>query len=354
MIRYSKKWCYWVLGTIFFAFFSVGTINFVVDPYGIFRINFSYQVVEPNQHFIKARYIVSNPNKFDSFVFGSSRINAIDVSKLQNGRWYNMTYSEGLPAEHLRHINFFLKHGVKIKNILIGLDDFSYKIDPNTHLDQMLRQPYPPTVGESAWGYYIRYLLRLPDMKVLKTTLRAYKDRKKGKKTYFDFYDFYNTGRGDTKFLDDEIERNPENYRKDPKFDKPTIFRGDRVKKTIEEIKEIVRVCKGHNINLIIFINPHQHKTYLNSFLPQFFIFKRELAKISDYYDFSGLNSITTDNYYYYETSHYRTVVGDMILKKIYNIPFNIKIPHDFGVYVTSKNIEEHLKKQRFEVLQYK
>lgn len=352
MVKKSKKWCKWVLVIISLTVFSVAFLNYLVDTYGIFRINFKNQVVEPNQHFIKARYIASNPKRFDSFVFGSSRVNAIDVSKLTNGKWYNMTYSEGLPAEHLRHLKFFKEKGVEIKNVLIGLDDFSYKIDPKTHLDQMLRQPYPPTIGESALNYYIRYLIRLPDKKVLKSTFQAYRDRKKGIKTYFDHYDFYNTGRGDTKFLDDKIEKDPESYRKDERFKKPSMWRGNRVKETLNEIKEIVDFCKNNKINLVILINPHHHITYLNSNLPQFFYFKKELAKITDYYDFSGLNSITTDNYFFYETSHYRTIVGDMMLKRIYGYP-DVKVPDDFGVKVTKDNIDEHLKRQKEEVKKY-
>ncbi len=351
-MKKNKKWCVIVLSVFFATVLLVMLLNYVVDTYGIFRINFKYQVVEPNQHFIKVRYIASNPDKFDSFVFGSSRVNAIDVSKIRNGKWYNMTYSEGLPSEHLRHIKFFKIKGVKIKNVMIGLDDFSYKIDPNTHLNQMLRQPYPPAIGESAIRYYIRYLIRLPDKKVLKSTLKAYVDRKKGIKTYYDHYDFYKTGRGDTRFLDEKIEKDPEKHRKDERFKKPTIFRGNRVKETLNEIKEIVDFCKLNKISLIIFINPHHYLTYMNSNLDQFFYFKSELAKITDYYDFSGLNSITTDNYFFYETSHYRTIVGDMMLKRIFDYP-DVKVPDDFGVKVTKDNIYEHLKKQKEEVRKY-
>jgi hypothetical protein len=235
---------------------------------------------------------------------------------------------------------------------MIGLDDFSYKVDPKTHFDQMLRQPYPETIGESVLNYYIRYLIRMPDKKVLKTTLQAYRDRKKGIKTYFDHYDFYNTGRGKTDFIDEKIEKDPEQHRKDKKFEKPAVFRGDRVRETLDEIKQIVDFCKANKINLYIFINPHHHITYINSNLNQFFYFKKELAKITDYYDFSGLNTITTDNYYYYETSHYRTIVGDMILNRIFGYP-DIKVPHDFGVKVTKNNIDEHLEKQKKEVKNY-
>jgi hypothetical protein len=67
------------------------------------------------------------------------------------------------------------------------------------------------------------------------------------------------------------------------------------------------------------------------------------------YYDFSGLNSITTNNYYYYETSHFRPVVGDMMLNIMFQTP-EIEVPGDFGFRVSSVNVDTHLKKQCKEI----
>jgi hypothetical protein len=95
------------------------------------------------------------------------------------------------------------------------------------------------------------------------------------------------------------------------------------------------------------------HKfTYLEAQLERFAQFKKELAGITDFWDFSGINSVTTNNYNYYESSHYRPFVGDMLLKVMFGAPA-VKAPADFGRYVTAQNIDAHLHQQCREVKQY-
>ena len=50
----------------------------------------------------------------------------------------------------------------------------------------------------------------------------------------------------------------------------------------------------------------------------QFYIFKERLGDIIEYYDFSYIKNISENNFYWYETSHFRDIVGDKIIDKIY------------------------------------
>ena len=79
---------------------------------------------------------------------------------------------------------------------------------------------------------------------------------------------------------------------------------------------------------------------------------KQKLASIIDFYDFSGLNSVTRNNLNYYEEDHYRYLVGNMIVKRIFGCG-NINVPDDFGVLVTKNNVNEHITKQRWELENY-
>jgi hypothetical protein len=73
-------------------------------------------------------------------------------------------------------------------------------------------------------------------------------------------------------------------------------------------------------------------------------------------WDFSGYNSITTEEVppggdtdtemrWYWEASHYKKEVGDMMLEKIFgsNDPAH-EIPDDFGIRLTVENIDEQLR----------
>ena len=117
---------------------------------------------------------------------------------------------------------------------------------------------------------------------------------------------------------------------------------GDRMVEALEELRETVDLLKTHGVRLIVFINPIHKATYLATGLDKFFLFEKELSGITSFYDFSGLNSITTNNYYYYETSHYRRNVGALMLARIFN-DSSVKVPEEFGVLVTRDNIDQHI-----------
>lgn len=120
----------------------------------------SYRHSEPNQHFIKMRYLLANPTKYDAYAFGSSRVGNIDLAKINNGRqWYNMTYSDGLPAEWIADIKLMLARGVQVKELLIALDDRSYQMLPESHLHDYMRLPYRE---DELLRTYMVYLLKRP------------------------------------------------------------------------------------------------------------------------------------------------------------------------------------------------
>lgn len=211
-----------------------------------------------------------------------------------------------------------LAHGVKIKQLLIGIDEFSFRVDPKEHLQQPMRQPYI----ENKVKFYANYLVRMPDPRIIKSSLLDPPSA----------YDIYVTGRHIHPEVDERIESNIEKHVSDPKFNKPVGYRGNRTNETLKELKAIQDLAKQNNIKLTFFINPLHKTTYLDTNLQEFNEFKQRLALISSYYDFSGINTITSNNYYYYETSHYRPIVGDMMIARLYNT--GVSVPEDFGVMV--------------------
>jgi RNase H-fold protein (predicted Holliday junction resolvase) len=113
-------------------------------------------------------------------------------------------------------------------------------------------------------------------------------------------------------------------------FQKPTLYNGDTLKETLQDIKEIKDICDKEKINCIFFINPIHQKTYEYTNKKLLKEFKLKLSKITDYYDFSIQNKISKDNSYWIETSHYTIEIGNIIINKIYNKKQNIK----FGLHI--------------------
>ena len=129
---------------------------------------------------------------------------------------------------------------------------------------------------------------------------------------------------------------------------KHVIPSGNHLKEAIEDLREIVRLAEAHQVRLVLFINPLHKNVFLESGV-DFDRYKRDLSHLSGFYDFSGLNSDTTDNLNYYETSHYRPKVGDLVIARIFN-QRNINVPGDFGQWVTAENIDLHLETLRQQV----
>jgi hypothetical protein len=339
----SKKWFFRVTGGILLTGSFLVLVNCLIDPYGLFRTDFSKQFQEPNQNFAKTKFILNHKDRYDSFLFGSSRVIYIDNTKIRNGTYYNYWYSEGVPKEHLDNIRLLVENNVGIRNILIGLDDFSYLVTPEAHLTNLLRQPHPLVTGKRPEVFYTEYFVRLTN---LGSSVRKYflhNVLKKGRMIENGIvFDVDQTGRMLCRVCDDLIEKDRERHVQDEKFSRPTHYEGNNLENTLDAIRGIVELAKEQNINLVFFINPIHKTTYLDTNLVQFFTFKRELAAITDFWDFSGLNSITTNNYYYHETSHYRDRVGDMMLERMFGYP-RASAPPDFGILVTEKNIDVHL-----------
>ena len=344
----NKRFIKFVLIGLFLGMAFVSGMNYWIDRYAIFNHNKIYFSEEPNQNFIKMEILLNSEIKNDSFLFGSSRVGKINPKLFQNGKYYNMTYSEGLPHEHLKNIKTLLKHNISIKNIIIALDDFSYQVEPTTHHSQPMRKLHYKSENTFIFNFYKHYLTLLPDPISILNKIKCMRQKDNCQN-----YDFFSTGMPIVpSSIENKIEKNVSEHIANQKFLTPTHYKGNRIEKTIGEIKNIKTICRNNNINLIILINPIHKVTYLDTNFNNFQLFKKQLSEIQNFYDFSGLNSITTNNYYWYETSHYRVKVGDKIYARIFNDKA-IDVPKDFGVLVTKQNIDQHLANLRNQIKAY-
>lgn len=297
--------------------------NLFMDTYGVFWEKYQVPRAEVAQHFVKMRYLFEKHPEYDAFLFGSSRVGNIHVEKINNGmKYYNMTYANGVPKEWLDDIKQLFSVGYIPQQIVVGVDDFSFRMDPRPHAMDFQMLYYQ----EHNLRSYVAYLLRLP-----------------GKHDFADYkniYDIYGTGCVFHPWVDAAIEDDVQGHIHNEKFLRPTHVDGYRMEECLNEVREIKELCDEYGVELIVFINPIHYVTYLDSGVDDFNMFKKQLANITSYYDFSGKNEITTNNYNYYETSHYRPLVGDLIIDRLFH---GASEKVGFGVYVTKDNVDEHI-----------
>ena len=87
-----------------------------------------------------------------------------------------------------------------------------------------------------------------------------------------------------------------------------------RQPQALEEIRQLKELCDANGIELVIFTNPMHVLTYEKAVENGYRDFLSGLAQVTDFYNFSGINDITTNNDNYLETSHYMPQVGDRML----------------------------------------
>ncbi len=328
-----------LVGLLALAMFSpVLYFNFIIDPYGIFRSDFTKQRIEPNSHFIKLRHVLHKPNEYSSFIFGNSRANNIDNTKIPGDKFFNLYYSIGLPKEHLKDMQRMLKAGIKIKNVLICLDFGSYMAGDWGRENDPLRKPYP----DNAWEvlkFYSNYIFQVPDPEFKKTLLETKPN---------DIYEnILVTGRAVNKEKEKYIETHRAEHIASENLKYPSyIGNADLIDEVIANLNEVKKLCKENNIQLKLAVNPILKVTYLGNDLGKHFRFLKRLAEVSEYYDFGGINRVTTNNYFYYESAHFRPIVGDAMINFMYNNKRIDSIP-EFGELVDRNNVGMHLEKLR-------
>lgn len=307
-----------------------------VDPFNVFHYRHIRSTpVEPNKNYIKMKYIIENPKKFSGFIFGSSRVGQINPEKIPGGKIYNMTYSMGVPSEHLANLRTMLANNAHPSIVYIGVDDFSiYEVSEN-HIMQPLRCPYE-YLASNPEHFYSLYMNPQDTLNTLWIMLTNPAHSVK------DIDTFYNKG------WNGAYGRKTKIPLAEIKYTKYTRSYGDEesdrkmMKRTLNDMREIMSLCNMNGIKTVIFTNPLYYEFYMKAMDRNYADFLEGLAEITDFYNFSSLNSITLDRNNYIDVSHYMSEIGDIMINVMCNGKSYPELQRQgFGVKVTRENVKE-------------
>lgn len=281
--------------------------NVLVDPYNVFHAkSIRYNGVEPNKNYIKTKHVIDHKDDYDSYLFGSSRAGFIDVSKLPDGNWYNLSYSEGLPKEQTRTLEALIANGEIPKQVYLSLDNISFLVDPAYHKDQLLRKEYPfagsVTDKLSFFLSYLDSVMTLESLSVIGDYPADTEDLRE--RIYSNGCENLNAER---------IFNSEDNKAYWEKYYSP------RVDEAVEEIREFCNLCEEYDIKLVVFTNPLYVTTYERSVENGYLDFLLKLSEVTDYYNFSSYNRISMDKSYYFETSHFTPEAAEIMMDIIEN-----------------------------------
>lgn len=310
-----------ILFLTFLGFFS----NFYLDSYGVLGKRLEYQTLEPNQNYMKTKYILENPKKFNGFIFGSSRVGNIPTEDIANYEFYNMTCSEGLPQEWEENLKVFIKNKVFPKIIILGIDDFSFKIDSQIHEKELLRKSF------SKVNIFKDYILVNPFTKYNFIKLKNIIYSKKNKEFNQDFREHGRLFKKLRVLKEKEIENNSLAHLEKSIFKEKngySYLKNTQKNKVVESLNNIVRICEINNIKLIFLFNPIHPNSYIdNKAREEYRKIRSEIKnnfKTIKIYDFAE-DEITEENLQWFETSHFNTNVGRMILKRMEELSLKTK-----------------------------
>jgi hypothetical protein len=355
--RERKSDNFWNFNKWFFSgaaivILMVVCFNALIDPYGIYKapILLGINHVKPQRKFndrlVKAIDIIHI--KPLTIFLGSSRtkrgLNPNHPALSSSQPAYNLGLDGANMYEVLRYLQHSIKNQPRLQQVIIGVDFFMF----NEYLgnqpgfdENRLEKTYiiPADLMNS--------LVSLEVLAVDRETILASRQQSP-QAEYVDHKGYV---------PNEEYEKKPTKFRF-KHFLTSYFIVHHKYKfsdKYFADFQKIVNLCRENNIQLIVFISP-AHATQWEAIKATgqwttFEAWKKKLVQLTPVWDFSGYNSITTEEIddvmaNYLDNSHYTVQIGDLVINRILGYQEN-KVPADFGVVVNKDNIESHLAKIR-------
>ncbi|MCS5712326.1 hypothetical protein [Candidatus Berkiella aquae] len=326
---------------------SLGIINYIIDPFSVFHSGILPYDYEINERFNKIKHLDQYHERYNAYIMGSSRSGTTSPSSLEkhipDSHFYNMTVAGCTQYDNELHLRYFIEKQYPIKHIFLQIDIsdiYGFKAPEGNY--NAKHHPHVMHTADSL--FYLSYLTVLPVKRFIEKIKVNYFE---GHQHYLR-YDLTHSGRWYVDYLEEQIHADPLKYIQEQSSFNQKMSRGAKGTKIIENINALKRfkaLADAQRINVIVYIAPHNHNM-MDTFEHQSYLeYLREISKITPFWDFSGYNAITLNDGYYYESSHYRDLLAELLIKRIFN-DHTSAIPHDFGHYITANNIEAHLQNQ--------
>ncbi|OCL86444.1 hypothetical protein AAX26_01577 [Aliarcobacter thereius] len=315
----------------FIIFLTLPLFNYINDQWRVLTSDYEkyYEGIEPNKSFLKTKYLLENKEKYEILLMGSSRIGNFD-SKLISEKAYNMTYSFGHISNHLNNLKVLIKNDVKIKKIILGIDDFYIFKNPKDFDTDYLRKNYKDDIFGKI-DFYKFYLFKKPTDRDVDLFFKKY--------SLIESNQIINpsdmNGRNNREM---KIKSDLDNHKN--KLNNIILLgynENFRTNEVLNEIKRFKELCNLYNIELITIMFPQFYNVYLSYNQYEIEKFKTNLAQITSFYDFYNLFDYTFEEKYWFDTSHFVPTIGNKILNDVFE---NKNL-------VTSQNVEDKISTSR-------
>ena len=99
-----KRFLIKLLPFVIWIFLLMVVVPVAIDPYNVFHVeNIRDNGIEPNKNFLKTEYVIRHPDRFDAFLFGSSRVSSIHSDRIESYHDLLRGRSQGASGEFTGH-----------------------------------------------------------------------------------------------------------------------------------------------------------------------------------------------------------------------------------------------------------
>lgn len=342
-----NKWFLIFISTFMLTVFIIVAFNFVVDPFGTFGDHFlkmyDYDFYK-NGRIAKITYLDKKFKDFDSYLVGGSKTGIFKpemVEKYYPGtKFYNLNTIGGRLFDYEKIIQYIVKN-YKVKNIVLQISQLeASKPDTSDGVTGML---HGKLVSDFTIPFYSKVLFQNPNYSIDKVSSILTQDKEILRRRRF-----YNvkTGAYNYEEVEQIIKDDPVTF-----FSNKKNFPGKEPRITklafdynLEIIKRIVDYCRIHKVSLLLITAPTFKNEMVSYPKDEWINFMIRLANITEYWNFSGFNSISNEQRNFYNNDHYRLNIAEMMLARIFN-DHTVSIPNDFGSHITVANASNEIKK---------
>jgi len=312
-----KKWLKYLGSIVILMIVFLFTFNFIIDPYGKqnYFCNIKYKPVL-NERGKKYSYIFYDKhiNNYDSLILGSSRVMQIITSNSKLTKsFYNFGVHVANNAEKLFILQEWLKVK-KLKTVYLGIDYYNFHKNKRP-----LYVDYGQYQNSNNSNYLSINTLKLSYKSLLNQIYNAPQTffNEDGSINYFNNDKLISENKFD--FSKNKFILQSRAYVKTHMIDDPFIIE----EKVFDKLIKIKELSLKYNFKLHIFITPMQQevlnvlKKYPNIKDKFRYIDKKLTTIFGNIYNFSIKNKYNQNRKNFYDSYHYRSVLGDKIISRI-------------------------------------
>lgn len=309
--------------TAILLIFTVGFYNYRTDNFAVFNNKYNTVIEEtslPNVAFLKQKHYLNYCNSYENFIFGAT--NALNISTYSIPK--KKCYSFADNSQTLFDVLDLLK-------LIVSIKEYDKNYSPKSAL--LFIEPEYLYISENInfnlKNSYVNYIIpNTPSEKVKFYAKYLFKNPFKKEKRRFNYQQKINffTDGSFVSFQDKNINFECENY-----FKNFIDLHNNYTTEALAVLNEILSICEKNNIKLTIILTPQSAQKLASFDKNELEKFKKELAKVTDYYDFWTDNEVCGNSDNFINEEFISPQIGEKIIHRI----FFEKAPiiKNFGIY---------------------